>query len=254
MQEIAKRFKFQVENVNFQPYEKVVKPIKIFSLEERRKIIGNTIDIGIIVTIDLGEGVEHFVIIGIDGDNYIGAKILLETSNETSNRIPILKNIDVIYRNLTYKSIVTIINQVTYTLKSYNFKGVIGRVVNQEILDRIILWNSKYEEEAPSSIDPLSFEETVKTAKSVEDIINSFCLKDYQLAELAKECINNNTRSIKVLLPILQKKEFPNLTQREIKELLESQLNQWLEKYMIEMQDSSIQYFLKVIQKQLKRK
>ncbi len=129
VQEIAKRFKFQVENVNFQPYEKVVKPIKIFSLEERRKIIGNTIDIGIIVTIDLGEGVEHFVIIGIDGDNYIGAKILLETSNETSNRIPILKNIDVIYRNLTYKSIVTIINQVTYTLKSYNFKGVIGHVL-----------------------------------------------------------------------------------------------------------------------------
>ena len=58
--------KYAVDNVNHQPYDKVMsekpttsdfKPVKEFSLKERKEIIGKTIDIGSIVMLDLEEGI-----------------------------------------------------------------------------------------------------------------------------------------------------------------------------------------------------
>lgn len=261
--------KFEIENVNRKPYEEAMavaekepeaaKPVKEFSLKERKEIIGQAVGIGSIVMLDLEEGVEHAVVIDVKGDRYIAARILLKkTAKQTANSIPLRKGIDVIYRNLTYKQIVTVVNEVAYDLEASDFKkdsggAIIGRVVNEEILDTIMGWNEENDEE-DSGIEPASFEQYVKPYKNVEDIIQNLWLHEYDLvADLVRECAKNNSRNMKVLLPAMQK-NLHDYTQAQIKENLDSQLKDWAEAFLMEMQECTIPYFLKVIQEQLNGK
>lgn len=260
--------KFEIENVNRKPYEEAMavaeketeaaKPVKEFSLKERKEIIGQAVGIGSIVMLDLEEGVEHAVVIDVKGDRYIAARILLKkTAKQTANSIPLRKGIDVIYRNLTYKQIVTVVNEVAYDLEASDFKkdsggAIIGRVVNEEILDTIMGWNEENDDE-DSGIEPASFEQYVKPYKNVEDIIQNLWLHEYDLADLVRECAKNNSRNMKVLLPAMQK-NLHDYTQAQIKENLDSQLKDWAETFLMEMQECTIPYFLKVIQEQLNGK
>ena len=260
--------KYAVDNVNHQPYDKVMsekpttsdfKPVKEFSLKERKEIIGKTIDIGSIVMLDLEEGIEHAVIIAVKDDKYVAARMLLKKTNkETPDSIPIRKGIDVIYRNPTYKDIVTVVNEVAYSLEASDFKkdsggAILGRVVNQEILDKIVQWNKKSEEEEYETIDPVSFEQIVKTCKDVEAIIKNLWLSEYYLENLVRECASNKTRNMKVLLPAMKKNHLGNRTLAQIKEDLEFQLEGWSKTMLVDMKECTLQYCLKVIQEQISK-
>lgn len=259
--------KFEIDNVNCKPYEEAisenapanVKPVKEFSLKERKKIIGNTIDVGSIVMVDLEEGAEHAVIIAIRDNKYVAARMVLKkTVKETADSIPMRKGIDVIYRNLTYKDIVTVVNEVAYTLEASDFKkdsggAILGRVVNQEILDKIVQWDKEYEDENHANIEPVSFEQVVKTCKNEEDVIRNLWLSEYNLADLVRECVAKNTRNMKVLLSAM-KNYLPNLTQTKTKEILEFQIEDWSKAMLVDMQEHTLQYFLKVIIEQLNGK
>lgn len=258
---------YEVENVNHKPYEEVMKkpqfvpkPIKDFSLAERKEIIGTTVDIGSIIMLELEEGIEHVVIIGFNEDKYVGARVLLrKPKNDELEKIPLRKGIDVVYRNLTYKDVVTVVSEVAYELDKSDFKndsggGIIGRVVNQEILDKLILWNELEAAEKPETVEPVAFEKMVVTAENVEDMISSLWLDEYHLANLARECISNNSRSIKLLVSAMQKNYVLPFTQQQIKELLEKEIEDWSKSMLVEMQECTLPYFLKVIQEQLKEK
>lgn len=264
---------FAVENVNFKPYDEFVKeaeavkqeekpepkPVKNFSLKERKEIIGDAFEPGCIVHVKIEDLMEHAVIISVNGSSYVAARIVLKDFKKADdNRIPLRKDLDVIYRNPTYKPVVTIVNEVAYDLEEDDFMkdsggAILGRVVNQEILDRLLLWDYSKEEEEPATVDPVSFEETVKRCNSVEDIINSLWLEEYDLAVLAREAVNRNSRNMKALLPVM-KTYMTDLTQPQIKESLESQVEDWSKTMVVEMQECTLPYFLKVIMEQVNAK
>lgn len=142
--------KLEVENVNFEALQKFVE-VQVAaknSLKSRKKIVGEQFVPGAIVRIKAGKNVEHLMIIGSDESTYTAVKVDIRENKETSknsNKIPMRKGEDVIFINLTYKDVVTLVNEVHKGLTEARFiknsgATIVGRVVNEKILERATSW------------------------------------------------------------------------------------------------------------------
>lgn len=114
-----------------------------FALKKRKEAIGDQITVGSIVRVRHDE-VEHMVILDVEGEDYTAAKLALaDTTGESSDRVPLKKGEDVIYRNMNYKDIVTVEKEISYGLKFSDFiknSGgmIVGKVVNVDAIKPII--------------------------------------------------------------------------------------------------------------------
>lgn len=114
------------------------------SLEERRLIIGTQVQVGSIVRIKKDGKVCHIVIVSVDGQWYEGTKIVLDSRKyNPETEILLTKGKNVLYRNLSYKNEVRVLNERFYGFTEKNFiKGragkIVGKVIDEETMKKIL--------------------------------------------------------------------------------------------------------------------
>lgn len=136
--------RYDIDNVNNVPYAEYYASMKAEEKAERNIVIGKKIQIGSIVRVKYEEAVYHIVIVNVDGDLYEGAKIVLDSEDYNPEcEVLLTKGKDVIYRNLTYKNKVRVLNDTISGVQDSNFiKGIagkiIGKVVDYNVMNDII--------------------------------------------------------------------------------------------------------------------
>lgn len=279
--------KFSVNNVNHQPYDEFVseatKPAApASSLEERNKVIGYALEVGSVVRVRTENGTEHAVIIAIDGKQYTAAKLVLSAVKEKPNgpiMVYLKKGEDIVYRNMTYREVVTLFGEIAYGLEWKDFmKGaggmIVGKVTNLELIQPIIgLINANSEDvpeeepapepenvEATASEDGqnkvINFLKAIEDSETLEELFSKLEVASEILTQAAEECIETGRSNIKKLIPVLQskyEKAYGRLSQSAIKNKMNEEFKAWCESHDVDMEECSVGYFLKAIAKGLKK-
>lgn len=251
VEEVSKLY--GIDNINNKPYVDF-NPQPEMSLEERRLIIGNKVQIGSIVRVRSEGIVYHIVITSVEGNWYEGAKIILSaTGYDAENEVLLTKGKDVIYRNLTYKEKVRVLSDSIYGLKEENIiRGaagkIVGKVVDEEVMQQIInLVSTKKKAKS------IHFETAVKEAESYDELLESLRISDNILSQAIAICVYTKRFGMKRLIPMLQQEHLSEgLTQNAIKNLLTQEFTFWYERENVKMDEYTVSYFLKVIVKMFK--
>lgn len=130
---------FKIDSINGEPYRELTK-------EERKQIIGNNLEVGSVVRIQVKNYVEHVVVIAVDGNKYTVAKLVLDKREPQTNgfiMIQLKKGFDILYRNMNYRYIVTLVGDVTSGLEKNQFLRtvdgiIVGKVTNLQRIQPII--------------------------------------------------------------------------------------------------------------------
>lgn len=201
------------------------------------------LDIGSIARIRDKEGqCIHVVIIKINKDNYVAAKMDLGIENKG---IILEKEKDVIYKNITYKTYTTILYKFYNNLVVDDFldshNPAVGKVINTKKLDQII---EKYSHE-------LTLEEIINMVSSIEGLILQLTQGDLYLSNgmleksilLAKKM---RTTDIRKITSAMKKEYNITQTQKEVQFRIDSEYNELVKKYPTKMNRSK---FLKMLLK-----
>lgn len=307
--------KFGIDNVNNRPYEEVVAECTApkepaskkkavtpddtddrdemkKALEERNKIIGYKLEIGSVVRVKHKKGCEHAVIVAVYGDKYAAAKLALskvtpETYKGAENTMMILleKGKDIVYRNTTYKDLVTLLGEVEYDLEWKDFLKsaggmIVGKVTNLDLIQPIIDGaayeldeepEEEAEEEAAGSEEEpanqestkneqphkgINFQRAIEESETLEELFSKLGVASDILMQAAEECIETGRSNVKKLIPILQskyEKAYGRLTQSAIKNKMNEEMKEWCESHDVDMEECSVGYFLKAIVKGMKK-
>lgn len=285
LQKIAE--KFGIDNVNHQSYEEIMgeatKPAAPpTTLEERNKIIGYELEVGSVVRVRTENGTEHAVIIAVEGKQYTVAKLVLSDIKERADgtvKISLKKGKDIVYRNMTYREVVTLIGEIAYGLVWKDFmKGaggmIVGKVTNLELIQPIIdLIETNHEEahqEEPDSepgdaeatasedgdVKGVNFLKAIEDSETLEELFSKLEVASDILMQAAGECIETGRSNVKKLIPVLQskyEKAYGRLSQSAIKNKMNEEFKAWCENHDVEMEECSVSYFLKTIVKGLKK-
>lgn len=253
---------YDIDNVNMKPYSNSEQQPNEMSLEERRHIIGKKVQVGSIVRVKIDDTVQHIVIVSVEGSWYEGAKIILTSEGyDPENEVLIKKGDDVIYRNLTYKNKVRVLNDTICGLKEENFiceaGKITGRIVNEATMERIIdLVKRRKGESVPEmkkETTQKTFEEVVQEVTSLDELVKALNLSDGFLKNAICISVSAGNSNMKKLLPVLQRENLSErLSQNAIKNVLTQEFCAWQEKENASMKDCCVSYFLKVIVKKLK--
>lgn len=277
--------KFGIDNVNHLPYEEAVaEPAKpATSLEERNKVIGYDLQVGSVVRVKTDNGTEHAVIIAVNDRQYTAARLVLSdvtSEDKDQTRIPLKKGEDIVYRNMTYRDIVTLTGDIAYDLRWRDFmKGaggmIVGKVTNLELIQPVInLIETSGEEEAYQN-DPVSdtndsnretpeegqkeginFLKAIEESETLDELFSKLEVASEILKQAAEECIETGRSNVKKLVPVLQskyEKAYGRLTQSAIKNKMNEEIKEWCESHNVDMEECSVSYFLKNIVKGLKK-
>ena len=154
--------KFGIDNVNHKPYDEFVveeeKPAAAeHDLDKRNRIIGYNLEVGSVVRVRTDKGTEHAVIIAINGNKYTAAKLVLSAIKARTDgtvMVPLKKGRDIVYRNMTYRDIVTLTGEIAYDLEWTDFmKGsggmIVGKVTNVKLIQPVIDIIGTIPEDAP---------------------------------------------------------------------------------------------------------
>lgn len=115
-----------------------------YSLEERLKIIGTRIKIGSILRIKGTEKVIHVLITKVSSEGYQGRKLRLNVEGYNPDTEEILKKgEEVIYKNLTYKALITVTEELIVGITNQNLfwpQGgpIVGRLISEEKIKKIL--------------------------------------------------------------------------------------------------------------------
>lgn len=270
VKEAGKRF--EIDNVNFKSYEEIVgEPVELkeLSQKERVEIIGRQLELGCIIRVMTEGGLEHAAIASVEDGKYTVAKIeLRKCKNGSESEIPLRKDVDVIYRNMTYKNIVTLTNQIARDLVCEDFLQksgglIVGRIVNQQILDLLTEWAEEAEED--NTEDQVTtedqgseeknysiFENALEQATSVEDLFTKLQIGEYCLRVAADKAVEIGSFNLKKVIPLMQRGYFQNSTQTGIKNMLDMALEEWANKNKVQMNEYTVRYFLSEIVSKLK--
>lgn len=279
--------KFGVDNVNHQPYEEFsaeeLKPaVPATPLEERNRIIGYDLEVGSVVRVRGEKGTDHAVIIAINGKQYTAAKLVLSAIKARPDgtvMVPLKKGEDIVYRNMTYRDVVTLISEIAYDLQWRDFmKGaggmIVGKVTNleliQPIIDLIETSSEETHQEEPDS-EPgdaeatasengenkvINFLKAIEDSETLEDLFSRLEVASDILLKAAEECIETGRSNVKKLIPVLQskyEKAYGRLSQSAIKNKMNEEFKAWCESHNVEMEECSVSYFLKAIVKGIKK-
>ena len=277
--------KFGIDNVNHLPYEEAIaEPAKpTTSLEERNKIIGYDLQVGSVVRVKTDNGTEHAVIIAVNDRQYIAARLVLSdvtSADEGQMRIPLKKGEDIVYRNMTYRDIVTLTGDIAYDLRWRDFmKGaggmIVGKVTNLELIQPVINLIEASGEEEVHQNDPVSdtndsnsepleegekeginFLKVIEDSETLDELFSKLEVASEILKQAAEECIETGRSNVKKLVPVLQskyEKAYGRLTQSAIKNKMNEEFKEWCESHNVDMEECSVSYFLKNIVKGLKK-
>lgn len=145
------------------------------ALEERKKIIGDTVGVGSVVRVlfeteNPGEAeLEHIVIIADKESGYVAARMKLTLEGELfEDEFVLQKGTDIVYRNMTYKDKVKVGCEFTDHLTEENFhKGaggmIVGKVLNTGVLTKLLEEYEAFlaEETANAEAEDVGTEESV---------------------------------------------------------------------------------------------
>lgn len=264
--------KYEIENVNFKPYEEVIgeakpaskKPQKELTQEERNNIIGCEIEFGTIVRVIDEKEVKHVVISTVNDDSTYNA-VLVELrkphpagQEPQVEEIPMVKGIDVVYRNQTYKEVVTLVSAVMTDLSNDDFMKkaggtIVGRVINQELLDKIEDWTEMAlnPEKGDGDDDifadePVLFKTTLLQVKTVDEIIDQLQIRSECLLAAVEECVRLKSSNMKNLVKRLQF-TFAGTSQKELTGMLEAAVANWIENINPVIEEPTVSYFFKEI-------
>ncbi len=279
--------KFGIDNINHKPYDEFVaeevKPAVAESdLDKRNKIIGYNLQVGSVVRVRTENGTEHAVIIAINDKQYTAAKLVLSAIKAGADdvvMIPLKKGQDIVYRNMTYRDVVTLTGEIAYNLEWRDFMKaaggmIVGRVTNLELIQPVIDLIVSIPEDAPqedSDTEPdnaeatasedgqkkeVNFLKVIEDSETLEDLFSKLEVASDILLQAATECIETGRSNVKKLIPVLQskyEKAYGRLSQSAIKNKMNEEFKEWCENHNVEMEECSVSYFLKAIVKGLKK-
>lgn len=296
---------FEVDNVNHKPYCEVVKEAELkqktaaaeskketaaveSTLEERKKIIGYDLEVGSIVRIKDDEKSMHVVIVAVRGQKYDVAVLQLaelDPKKRPDGEIQVLlkKGVDVVYRNTTYRDVVTLISCIAKDVEKSDFlKGaggmIVGKVTNLTAIQPIIDVAKAYAESEETEATPseenavtaetetntpvddgkkyINFLKAIEESETVGELFQKLEVASDILMQAATECIETGRSNIKKLIPAIQSKYndmYGRLTQAAIKNKLNLEFAEWCTAHDVDMEECSVSYFLKAIVKGLKK-
>lgn len=279
--------KFGIDNVNHKPYDEFVveeeKPAAVeHDLDKRNRIIGYNLEVGSVVRVRTDKGTEHAVIIAINGNKYTAAKLVLSAIKARTDgtvMVPLKKGRDIVYRNMTYRDIVTLTGEIAYDLEWTDFmKGsggmIVGKVTNVKLIQPVIDIIGTIPEDAPqeepnsetgdaeatASEDDqnkvINFLKAIEDSETLEDLYSKLEVASDILLQAAEECIETGRSNVKKLIPVLQskyEKAYGRLSQSAIKNKMNEEFKAWCENHNVEMEECSVSYFLKAIVKGIKK-
>lgn len=239
---------------------------------------GNKIPIGSVIRIrDVNDECVHIIITNIEGDWYYGVQLVLKSSSSsTGSLLTLRKDVDVVFKNPTYKQVTKA--RIDRVVKFKENSGIIlkkpdgtlvGKVISEEIMKHIISFSkqaktilvdemAETEKESADKKVPeedqkmMDLEEIIERVETVDDF---FELVGYTgiLKYAAIECVNSQSSNIRKLLSVLQQNyELGGLTQATIKTKLNEELMNMCEASNFMLKQYTINYFLKAIVKGLK--
>ena len=279
--------KFGIDNVNHKPYDEFVveeeKPAAAeHDLDKRNRIIGYNLEVGSVVRVRTDKGTEHAVIIAINGNKYTAAKLVLSAIKARTDgtvMVPLKKGRDIVYRNMTYRDIVTLTGEIAYDLEWTDFMKVsggmiVGKVTNVKLIQPVIDIIGTIPEDAPqeepnsetgdaeatASEDDqnkvINFLKAIEDSETLEDLFSKLEVASDILLQAAEECIETGRSNVKKLIPVLQskyEKAYGRLSQSAIKNKMNEEFKAWCENHNVEMEECSVSYFLKAIVKGIKK-
>lgn len=280
LKKIAKRF--SIDNVDYKPYEEVVQavepvpevpventPTGELTLEERREIVGYDLNVGTVIRVRGEKGTVHAVIVAARGNKFDVAELKLAEvkpeEDHDSILIPLRKGTDIVYKNTTYRDVVTLRDAFAFDLEQKDFmKGaggmVVGKVTNLMAIQPIIdAAAENYAEELEDAEQPrkgIDFLKVIEESDTLDELFAKLGVASDILKQAATECIETGRSNVKKLIPVLQSKydkAYGRLTQTAIKSKMNDEIKEWCEKHDVDMEECSISYFLKSIVKGLKK-
>lgn len=264
--------KLEVDNVNGKPYQQVINNAS--AKEERNKLIGNDLVVGSVVRMKTKSGVKHAVIIAVNGNEYTVALLILNNIDIVkSGGVKLKKGKDIVYRNMTYKDVVTLMTyEVTFHLRPCDFINsseiIVGKVINKDALNQAIEYANKVQTlEIPKQSEEqqaleqtnaelrtdeklIDFLNVIENAANMDELMLNLGVTNEVLKQAINECVNAGRVNIKKLLPVLQQKYagvHGRISQNALKIKLNEALDEWCENNNVELKDKSISYFLKAI-------
>ncbi len=272
--------KFDIDNVDHKPYEEVIQaaesaqevpeeksPTGEPTLEERRVIVGYDLNVGTVIRVKGEKKAVHAVIVAKNDNKFDVALLKLaeaKPEEDDSITIHLRKGEDIIFRNSTYRDVVTLVDVFAFGLERKDFiKGsgglIVGRVTNLEVIQPIIDSAAEYyagemeDEEQPAK--GINFLKAIEESETLDELFVKLEVASDILKQAAKECIETGRSNVKKLIPVLQSKydqAYGRLTQTAIKSKMNEEIKEWCEKHDVDMEERSVSYFLKAIVKGFK--
>ncbi len=115
-----------------------------YSLEERKKIVGKRVKIGSIVRVKRDKKVVHVLITKVSSEGYQGRKLRLNIDGYNPDKEETLeKGEEVIYKNLTYKKLITVTPELIIEIKNkdifcYQGDPIVGILISEEKKNKIL--------------------------------------------------------------------------------------------------------------------
>lgn len=137
---------YGIDNIDMVPYNPApAQRDAQEELAERIQMIGRDVRVGSVVKINVDKKTRHAVVIAIRGKIYDCALMKLKVAkpNEApEHAIRVRKGQDILYRNLTYREVVEVTDEVIPNVKFHDLLHgggrVVGRIINEYTLMRII--------------------------------------------------------------------------------------------------------------------
>ena len=133
----------EIDNVPYNPAPEIKEAHE--ELADRIMMIGRDVRVGSVCRIKLDGKVRHVMVLTVKGKTYDCALMNLKVANpdkRPEHGILLHKGSDIIYRNLTYRDVVEVTDEVIHNVKLHYFINgggiVAGRVINEYTLMKVM--------------------------------------------------------------------------------------------------------------------